>query len=254
MISFGGTFGDLTWRLGDRWSLTAGARYIRKGLAECGHVVDLCDDGTDGLHMGLTGDYDALVVDRMLPGVDGLSIVKTLRATGVRVPVLFLTALGGVDDRVSGLDAGGDDYLVKPFNPEEASLLTRRVLETREVRRENRYLKRQLSRRYELSDILSRNPRMLEVFELIKRINRHCHFRVVIDVIAGASAGAINGVMLGKAIVDDGQLEAQTPMWLADADVEYLGVICLVLFFAGHMVVDLAGWDPPPDEALETVA
>ena len=91
------------------------ARYIRKGLAECGHVVDLCADGTDGLHMGLTGDYDALVVDRMLPGRDGLSIIAALRAADVKTPALVLSALGEVEDRVEGLSVGGDDYLVKPY-------------------------------------------------------------------------------------------------------------------------------------------
>jgi two-component system OmpR family response regulator len=91
------------------------ARYIRKGLSESGHVVDLCVDGTDGLHMGLTGDYDALVVDRMLPGRDGLSIIAALRAADVKTPALVLSALGEVEDRVEGLSVGGDDYLVKPY-------------------------------------------------------------------------------------------------------------------------------------------
>ena len=91
------------------------ARYIRKGLSEIGHVVDVCADGTDGLHMGLTGDYDALVVDRMLPGRDGLSIIAALRAAKVKTPALVLSALGEVEDRVEGLSVGGDDYLVKPY-------------------------------------------------------------------------------------------------------------------------------------------
>lgn len=91
------------------------ARYIRKGLSESGHVVDVCADGTDGLHMGLTGDYDALVVDRMLPGRDGLSIIAALRAADVKTPALVLSALGEVEDRVEGLSVGGDDYLVKPY-------------------------------------------------------------------------------------------------------------------------------------------
>lgn len=91
------------------------ADYIRRGLRERGHVVDCADDGRHGLLMASTAAYDVLVVDRMLPGVDGLSIVKTLRGAGTKTPILFLTTLGGVDDRVEGLNAGGDDYLVKPF-------------------------------------------------------------------------------------------------------------------------------------------
>ena len=91
------------------------ADYIRRGLVERGHVVDVIGDGRTGLLMASTTPYDVLVVDRMLPGLDGLSVVKTLRGAGADTPILFLTTLGGVDDRVEGLNAGGDDYLVKPF-------------------------------------------------------------------------------------------------------------------------------------------
>lgn len=89
--------------------------YISKGLASAGHVVDWMREGRDGFAAGLDGGYDVLVVDRMLPGLDGLTVVKSLRAASIKVPVLFLTAMGDVDDRVEGLEAGGDDYLVKPF-------------------------------------------------------------------------------------------------------------------------------------------
>lgn len=89
--------------------------YIAEGLREEGHSVDLIDDGTDGLIQATVGAYDLMIVDRMLPGLDGVSIVKTLRGAKNRVPILFLTALGGVDDRIEGLNSGGDDYLVKPF-------------------------------------------------------------------------------------------------------------------------------------------
>ncbi len=89
--------------------------YIRKGLAEAGHVCDVIEDGRDALAHASREPYDVIVVDRMLPGLDGLSLVKALRAADVHTPVLFLTAVGGVDDRVDGLDAGGDDYMVKPF-------------------------------------------------------------------------------------------------------------------------------------------
>jgi two-component system OmpR family response regulator len=91
------------------------AEYIGKGLREHGHVVDRADNGRDGLYLATGEQYDVMIVDRMLPSMDGLSVVKAARASSVRTPVLFLTTMGGVDDRVTGLEAGGDDYLVKPF-------------------------------------------------------------------------------------------------------------------------------------------
>ena len=93
---------------------TTGA-YIADGLREEGHTVDLIETGSEGLMQASIGAYDVMVVDRMLPGLDGLSVVKTLRGAKNRAPVLLLTALGGVDDRIEGLNAGADDYLVKPF-------------------------------------------------------------------------------------------------------------------------------------------
>ena len=90
-------------------------RFIVKALAENGHAADAAGDGAEGFGMARDGSYDVLVVDRMLPERDGLSVVRSLRAEGVRTPVLFLSALGAVDDRVKGLKAGGDDYLTKPF-------------------------------------------------------------------------------------------------------------------------------------------
>ena len=89
--------------------------YIADGLREEGHSVDLIADGAAGLVQASVGHYDILIVDRMLPGIDGISLVKTLRGAKNRTPVLFLTSLGGVDDRIEGLNSGGDDYLVKPF-------------------------------------------------------------------------------------------------------------------------------------------
>ena len=91
------------------------AAYIANGLKEHGHVIDLAATGRDGLYMGASEPYDMMIVDRMLPELDGLQVVRTMRSSGVKTPVLFLTALGGVHDRVVGLDAGGDDYLSKPF-------------------------------------------------------------------------------------------------------------------------------------------
>lgn len=93
----------------------ATADYVANGLRQEGHVVDHIVDGREALGQAMSGGYDALVVDRMLPGLDGLSLVKALRAAKVTTPVIFLTTVGGVDDRIEGLQAGGDDYLVKPF-------------------------------------------------------------------------------------------------------------------------------------------
>jgi two-component system OmpR family response regulator len=91
------------------------AGYVRQGLTESGHAVTLSGDGRDGLFQAVGGEWDLIIVDRMLPGLDGLALVRTLRAGGNVTPVLFLTTLGGIDDRVNGLNAGADDYLVKPF-------------------------------------------------------------------------------------------------------------------------------------------
>jgi two-component system, OmpR family, response regulator len=91
------------------------ADYVARGLREQGHGVDHVVDGREGLFRAGDAPYDVLIIDRMLPGIDGLALVRMLRESEVRTPVLFLTALGGVGDRVRGLDAGGDDYLAKPF-------------------------------------------------------------------------------------------------------------------------------------------
>ncbi len=91
------------------------ATYLVKGLRESGHTVDHAADGEAGLTFATTAPYDVMVVDRMLPKRDGLNLVSTLRAEGQATPVLFLSALGEVDDRIKGLKAGGDDYLTKPY-------------------------------------------------------------------------------------------------------------------------------------------
>jgi two-component system OmpR family response regulator len=91
------------------------AAYVHKALREEGHVVDQASDGLDGYALAREGNYDVLIVDRMLPKLDGLSLVRSLREQAVDTPVLFLSALGQVDDRVKGLRAGGDDYLTKPY-------------------------------------------------------------------------------------------------------------------------------------------
>ena len=90
--------------------------FIRKGLAQQGHSVESVFDGRDALTFCLYNNCDVLVLDRMMPGMDGLSVAKALRASGRTMPILFLTSMGDVEDRVEGLMAGGDDYLVKPFH------------------------------------------------------------------------------------------------------------------------------------------
>ena len=91
------------------------ADYLRKALDEAGHNAHVAGDGEVGFALAGDGDYDVLVVDRMLPKRDGLSVIAALRARGIKTPVLILSALGEVDDRVTGLRAGGDDYLTKPY-------------------------------------------------------------------------------------------------------------------------------------------
>ncbi|MBP6096544.1 MAG: response regulator transcription factor [Methyloversatilis sp.] len=108
------------------------AGFIGRGLREAGHVVDHAGNGRDGLFLATGEAYDAIVLDRLMPQMDGLSMLAALRATGSRVPVLILSALGHVDERIRGLRAGGDDYLVKPFALSELQarldVITRRGL------------------------------------------------------------------------------------------------------------------------------
>ena len=92
------------------------ADYIARAFREVGHIADQANDGEDGLALALERQYDVLIVDRMLPKRDGLSVIGELRSKGVETPVLILSALGQVDDRVKGLRAGGDDYLPKPYS------------------------------------------------------------------------------------------------------------------------------------------
>lgn len=110
--------------------------YVAAGLKEASHTVDVAKDGYEGLFLAQEASYGLLIVDRMLPGMDGLSLVKKLRSAGSSVPVLFLTTMCGIDDRVEGLNAGADDYLVKPFAFSElearVNALLRRPRETME--------------------------------------------------------------------------------------------------------------------------
>lgn len=111
--------------------------YLKQGLVEAGFVVDLADNGIDGLHLALHENYDLAILDVMLPGIDGWQILQSLRAAGKDMPVLFLTALDQIEDRVKGLELGGDDYLVKPFAFAEllarVRTLLRRGVPSREV-------------------------------------------------------------------------------------------------------------------------
>jgi two-component system OmpR family response regulator len=97
------------------------AEYILKGLREEGFTVEHVADGRDGLYMASSSEFDAIVMDRMMPGMDGLSVTKALRAANVQTPILILSALAHLDERVKGLRAGGDDYLTKPFGFSELS-------------------------------------------------------------------------------------------------------------------------------------
>ncbi|HUW99995.1 MAG: response regulator transcription factor [Phycisphaerae bacterium] len=92
------------------------AKYLKRGLQEAGYAVDVASDGEDGLHQGLSGEYDAVVLDLMLPVRDGVSLVTEWRGRDLRMPIIILTARDAITDRVRGLDAGADDYLVKPFS------------------------------------------------------------------------------------------------------------------------------------------
>ena len=109
------------------------AAFIAKGLTEDGHAVDQADNGRDGLFLATTETYNAIVLDRMLPAVDGLTVLRTLRGAGNETPVLVLTALGDVDHRVEGLRAGADDYLVKPFAYAELSARIDSLLRRRQA-------------------------------------------------------------------------------------------------------------------------
>lgn len=152
------------------------ASFIQKGLVEAGYVVDHAANGEDGLHLALTGKYDALIVDRMLPKRDGLSLIQHLRSTGMQTPVLILSALGEVDNRVDGLRAGGDDYLVKPYAFSELlarlQALLRRVqpqqeqtlLKVRDL--EMDLLKRRVTR---AGTVISLQPREFNLLEYFMR-------------------------------------------------------------------------------------
>jgi two-component system OmpR family response regulator len=147
--------------------------YVAKGLREAGHVVDLCEDGKSGLFAVAEQAHDAVILDRMLPGVDGMTILQTMRAARNLTPVLMLTALGEVDDRVEGLRKGSDDYLSKPFSLQDliarVEALGRRPARTQQVERltahgmEMDLLKRQVLVRGKEVRLTSREFQILQV-------------------------------------------------------------------------------------------
>lgn len=149
------------------------AAYIAKGLSESGYVADAAHTGTEGLTMAQSGQYDILIVDRMLPELEGLEVIARLRKENITTPVLILSALGEVDDRVEGLAAGGDDYLVKPYAFSEllarVQALTRRrnsdiqdqmILEVADLKLDR--LKRKVTRGGQKINLQPREFRLLE--------------------------------------------------------------------------------------------
>lgn len=150
------------------------ADYISKGLREAGFTVEHVADGRDGLYLASSSAFDAIVIDRMLPGMDGLSVVKALRAGGIETPILILSALAQLDERVTGLRAGGDDYLTKPFGFSELharleNLVRRRggkavetVLRCADVVMD--LLSRKVTRSGKPLDLLPREFKLLEYF------------------------------------------------------------------------------------------
>ena len=150
------------------------ADYLCKGLREAGYTVEHAGDGRDGLYLGSSSAFDAIVMDRMLPGMDGLSVVKALRAAGVETPILILSALAQLDERVIGLRAGGDDYLTKPFGFSELharleNLMRRRGGKTIETvlrcgELEMDLLSRRVLRAGRALDLLPREFKLLEYF------------------------------------------------------------------------------------------
>jgi len=152
--------------------------YLVKGLKENAYTVDHATDGKDGLFMAVSENYDVMVIDRMLPNVDGLTIIKTLRAASNKTPVLILSALGQVDDRVQGLHEGGDDYLTKPFAFSELlarlEALLRRARQTTETETHFRVADLEMDL---LARVVKRGGQIIELqpreFRLLEYLMRH---------------------------------------------------------------------------------
>ncbi|HEX7389539.1 MAG TPA: response regulator transcription factor [Acidiphilium sp.] len=160
---------------------------VRAGLAPEGHEVSAAPDGRSGLLRAAGEAWDVLIVDRMLPGLDGLGLIRTLRGAEVMTPALFLTALGGVDDRVEGLRAGGDDYLVKPFAVAELSARVAALARRGAVRSDDAVLRVADLELDRLSRAVSRagqpialKPREYEVLEYLMRHAGHVVTRTML--------------------------------------------------------------------------
>lgn len=152
------------------------ARFVRRGLVELGHHAVIASNGADALRLLLFDAFDVAILDRMLPGLDGLSVVQRSRAAKVRTPVLLLTALGRIQDRVEGLDAGADDYLVKPFAFSELAarvnaLTRRRALQVEQSKLEHGSIVVDLMRREVHRDgvVLQLQPREFRILEELMR-------------------------------------------------------------------------------------
>lgn len=150
------------------------AQFIARGLRETGNQVETTKDGRDGLFQATAGGFDLMIVDRMLPNLDGLSLVRAARAAGIDTPVIFLTALGSVEDRVTGLESGADDYLVKPFSFAELNARINAIARRPALRDEQPLLQiadlrldrlRRTVRRGETD--LDLQPREFEILELL---------------------------------------------------------------------------------------
>jgi len=147
--------------------------YLRQGLTEAGYISDLVPNGADGLHLALQGEYDLVVLDVMLPGLNGWQVLQSLRDRGLEMPVLFLTARDQVEDRVKGLELGADDYLVKPFAFSELLARVRTLLRRGRVREaetlaltdlELDVLKRRATRAGKRIDLTAKEFALLELF------------------------------------------------------------------------------------------
>jgi len=154
------------------------AQYLVKGLKEQGYVADHASNGKDGLFLATTEEYDAMIIDRMIPGVDGLTIVQTLRASSNETPIIVLTALDKVDERVKGLRAGADDYLVKPYSFSELlarleTITRRKTSEKAETKLTCGELKMDLLTRTVTRDGVEVELQARE-FALLEFLMRHC--------------------------------------------------------------------------------
>ena len=156
------------------------ASYLTKGLKESGYVVDRAQDGVEGLFMSMDAKFDALIVDRMLPGLDGLSLIKKLRKENSEIPIIILSALGDVDERIKGLKYGADDYLAKPFSFSELLARLEAVIRRNHNETDNSVLQlgdlkldllsRRVEREGQLIDLQPREYKLLEF--LLRRPNQ----------------------------------------------------------------------------------